>query len=221
MPDQMTLEQFGAKIKSKYPEYASYSDTDIANKVIAKYPQYKSQIGPASVEGTANAPETPGWRDRFISMFRPMSEGERKQATDTLGTFAGSAAVGAQNAVRGFGAGAAGLILHPISSLYGSAQLAADALNQMFPDSGLNPQQKAAKDASLQRLKDQWETIKDNPDWSIGNLAGGIETGKAFGEAVGPVTKGLRDTVAKAREGIVLPRSHLSGPVHALSREKC
>jgi hypothetical protein len=41
---QMTLEQFGQKIKSKYPEYADLSNADLATKVLAKYPQYISVI---------------------------------------------------------------------------------------------------------------------------------------------------------------------------------
>jgi hypothetical protein len=43
-PQQMTLEQFGQRIKSKYPQYANLSDVDIAAKVLAKYPQYISVI---------------------------------------------------------------------------------------------------------------------------------------------------------------------------------
>ena len=44
MAEQYTLEEFGKRIKAKYPQYASFSDTDIANKVLAKYPQYRSSI---------------------------------------------------------------------------------------------------------------------------------------------------------------------------------
>ena len=55
MPDQMTLEQFGQKIKAKYPQYSSLSDTDVANKVIAKYPQYKSSIIQAPPTSNPNA----------------------------------------------------------------------------------------------------------------------------------------------------------------------
>jgi len=39
-----TLEQFGQTIKAKYPQYADLSDTDLAQRVIKKYPQYQSQI---------------------------------------------------------------------------------------------------------------------------------------------------------------------------------
>jgi hypothetical protein len=39
-----SLEEFGQRIKKKYPQYSGMSDTDVANKVIEKYPQYKSSI---------------------------------------------------------------------------------------------------------------------------------------------------------------------------------
>lgn len=41
---QTTLEQFGAKVKDKYPEYAKYSNVEIGQTVLEKYPQYISAI---------------------------------------------------------------------------------------------------------------------------------------------------------------------------------
>jgi hypothetical protein len=49
MSEQMTLEEFGKKIKGKYPQYANIPDADLANKIIAKHPQYKSSIRPGAV----------------------------------------------------------------------------------------------------------------------------------------------------------------------------
>ena len=40
----MTIEEFGQKIKTKYPEYATFSNADIGQKMLTKYPQYNSQI---------------------------------------------------------------------------------------------------------------------------------------------------------------------------------
>lgn len=45
---QITLEQFGAKIKQKYPVYSGYSDKEIGEKMLAKYPTYQSQIRQAT-----------------------------------------------------------------------------------------------------------------------------------------------------------------------------
>jgi hypothetical protein len=44
----MSLQEFGRKIKSKYPQYEQLSDTAIAQKVLAKYPQYKALTRPAT-----------------------------------------------------------------------------------------------------------------------------------------------------------------------------
>lgn len=41
---QFTIEEFGAKIKQKYPSYASYSDKEIGEKMLLKFPTYQSQI---------------------------------------------------------------------------------------------------------------------------------------------------------------------------------
>lgn len=47
----MTPAQFAAKIKAQYPQYKDIPDLDLTNKIIAKYPTYKSQV---------NMPEQPG-----------------------------------------------------------------------------------------------------------------------------------------------------------------
>lgn len=45
MPDQMmSIQEFGALIKTKYPEYQSYADDDIAKKVLEKYPEYRPRV---------------------------------------------------------------------------------------------------------------------------------------------------------------------------------
>jgi hypothetical protein len=46
MPDgtQYTPQEFAARIKTKYPAYASIPDDQLVEKVTAKYPQYKAQI---------------------------------------------------------------------------------------------------------------------------------------------------------------------------------
>lgn len=40
----MTVQQFGATIKQKYPQYQSKSDGEIGQLMLTKYPQYQSQI---------------------------------------------------------------------------------------------------------------------------------------------------------------------------------
>ena len=43
----MSLEQFGQTIKGAHPEYGDLSDTEVAGKVLQKYPQYNDMIHPA------------------------------------------------------------------------------------------------------------------------------------------------------------------------------
>ena len=46
--DKMTIEQFGATIKQKYPEYSSYSDSEIGQRMLQKYPQYTDRVNSSS-----------------------------------------------------------------------------------------------------------------------------------------------------------------------------
>lgn len=58
---QMTIEQFGSRIKQKYPEYSRFSDAEIGQKMIQKYPQYQSVIKTNTVQTQpSNAPTTMG-----------------------------------------------------------------------------------------------------------------------------------------------------------------
>lgn len=41
----MNIEDFGKKIKSKYPEYNDMSDADIGSRMLQKYPEYKDVVG--------------------------------------------------------------------------------------------------------------------------------------------------------------------------------
>lgn len=40
----LTLEQFGQKIKAKYPQYGDMSDADLGQKMLAKYPEYNDMV---------------------------------------------------------------------------------------------------------------------------------------------------------------------------------
>ena len=39
-----TIQQFGATIKAKYPQYRDMSDADVGKKMLAKYPQYQDMV---------------------------------------------------------------------------------------------------------------------------------------------------------------------------------
>jgi len=181
---------------------------DKQDKLLAKVKEYRSGK-PLAESGTP--PQKPGvlegierGKNDVINVFRPLSAEERGGIESTMGKYPGAAFEGVSNATLGVASAGANLLLHPLGSVYGTAQLAADALNQIFPDSGLTPQQKAAKQASLERLKSQWDQIKENPDYAMGNIVGGIEAGRAIGDSVvGPVTKGLMEKAGNARRAVV------------------
>ena len=42
----LTTQQFGAQIKTKYPQYAKFSDEEIGQKMVQKYPVYQNRIKP-------------------------------------------------------------------------------------------------------------------------------------------------------------------------------
>lgn len=149
--------------------------------------------------------KTPGLYDRatgaVLNFFRPLSADERAGIESHLGKVLGPVVEGVGNVALGAAQGTGSLVFHPLSSIYSSAQTAADALNQLFPDAGLTAQQKKAKDASLTRLKDQWHEIKDNPDFALGNLFGSIESGKIIGETVANPRETL-NTIKKVPEAV-------------------
>lgn len=60
---RITLQEFGKKVKQKYPQYANITDEELANKVIAKYPQYQKAIVAPKAEPI---PEKPTGLKRFI-----------------------------------------------------------------------------------------------------------------------------------------------------------
>lgn len=66
MDQKMTLEQFGALIKQKYPVYAKYSDTEIGQRVLTKYPVYQDRIATTQPQ-TQQPTEQPGFFSQLIN----------------------------------------------------------------------------------------------------------------------------------------------------------
>jgi len=59
MPDdKLTIQQFAARIKAKYPDYKDINDTLLTQKIIAKYPEYKEMVNyKVQAEPKAEKPE--------------------------------------------------------------------------------------------------------------------------------------------------------------------
>ena len=41
---QLTVSEFAAKIKAKYPEYKDIDDLELSRKIVGKYPEYESLV---------------------------------------------------------------------------------------------------------------------------------------------------------------------------------
>jgi len=66
--EEMTVQQFAAKIKAKYPAYANIDDNTLTQKILAKYPQYSSsvifnQTGDNANDNSSAASPTPSQND--------------------------------------------------------------------------------------------------------------------------------------------------------------
>lgn len=66
----LTLQQFGQKVKSKYPAYNDLTDEDVANKVLAKYPQYNDMVDLHTSAPQVSTSQQPG----FLDYLNPVGE---------------------------------------------------------------------------------------------------------------------------------------------------
>src|SRR6185312_639787 len=97
----LSVPDFSARIKAKYPEYKDMDDLDLAQKVAAKYPEYQSTVawpqpqktvaqGPTLQSPTPQqpAPQPSLWQ-RFQNLFIPtpeqIHEGQKNLPPDTPG----------------------------------------------------------------------------------------------------------------------------------------
>lgn len=75
-PNKMLMADFAAKIKAQHPEYAQLDDQELANRVLAKYPQYRGHVDirPTAAD-SATAPQyhqSEKWNNKKQS-FEPVS----------------------------------------------------------------------------------------------------------------------------------------------------
>lgn len=195
---QFTLEQFGQSIKDKYPQYASMSNVDIANKVIAKYPQYKDHIKPSTgAPGSTGTPTAPGNPTHtmqaappFFSVAGMKEHGYRaaRAVLDLLPTAGGVAGgmIGAAGGVE-TGPGAVATAAGG-AALGGSAGEAAKQLGEhlIFHD-GPNTAVESAKDIA-----------KEGAIQGVNEL-----TGQLAGKAIAPALKYFGDTATASKDAAV------------------
>lgn len=90
MPNKMNLQQFGASIKAKHPEYRDMDDTAVGKAVLAKYPQYGDMV-----EQSPAAPP-PSLLQRGMNMAGDVLQGAGKGAMNTLSPVLGGITYGVQ-----------------------------------------------------------------------------------------------------------------------------
>jgi gas vesicle protein/nucleoside diphosphate kinase len=95
-----TIEEFGQKVKAKYPQYSGVDDRELGERFLQKYPQYQEQVTEAP-QAQQNPDRTRGVLDAFkkggsnvIQAFKdaPEQAGEaaERQGVSTAGRIAGT-----------------------------------------------------------------------------------------------------------------------------------
>ena len=63
----MTPDEFGAKIKAKYPDYASIDNAELSRRIIAKHPEYASQVEMRDAVAQTTQSSAPGILDALTT----------------------------------------------------------------------------------------------------------------------------------------------------------
>ena len=87
----LNIDDFAAKIKAKYPEYANVDNAVLAHRIVQKYPEYGSQVdlnarsAPASPPPAPTPQQQPGFFTRLgQSLGLPTSKDESQAMTDPI-----------------------------------------------------------------------------------------------------------------------------------------
>lgn len=80
-----SLEQFGATIKAKYPQYNDIPNKELGAKMLAKYPQYKDMVS----SDVYNVPENRATKIGNLQMAAGKAQEESKKA-NSLGAYVGA-----------------------------------------------------------------------------------------------------------------------------------
>jgi len=80
----MNYKQFSQNIKTKYPEYQDIDDLELANKMIAKYPQYQQQVEFDDVIEQAQTEPTIMEKIRGISPKEVIKDTAKQGVSDIL-----------------------------------------------------------------------------------------------------------------------------------------
>ena len=89
-PKKLSVGEFAAKIKSKYPEYKDIDDSELTNKMLSKFPVYKDQVD-FTEKKNVGQPSRIGGQEQKTSINPPtpsqspssLQEGEEKSSWQT------------------------------------------------------------------------------------------------------------------------------------------
>lgn|GEM_PF-5658731 len=166
-PSLLSVDDFAAKIKAKYPDYSDMDNRDLAQRIVAKHPEYKQSVNldapakPALVPDDAriSAPESGpvAWLDRQYNRMRDFMGADHKPAGDVIGGMAlgpiraakGYAQAhehpvrGINNMIGGIGQTVAlpAAVMNPSTMAYAAPSVAAQHLTQSGLDAmGVDPE---------------------------------------------------------------------------------
>lgn len=73
-PQKLSVDDFAAKVKAKYPDYADVDNSTLVQKVLSKYPEYGDQVDMQAGK-TASAPAPQGAGARYLAQTGLTSDG--------------------------------------------------------------------------------------------------------------------------------------------------
>lgn len=81
----MTKQEFAKNIKAKYPQYQNIDDTELTDRILEKYPVYKSQISDTQSKVNVNQPQ-PEKKGGFLRKVGDFFTSNTQKFGETLGT---------------------------------------------------------------------------------------------------------------------------------------
>lgn len=199
--DKLTVGQFGAEVKKKYPQYATLSDLELGQRMLQKYPTYSERVSvtPASLQ--------------FKQTPTPQATSMLSSSPQDTGFSAGLKAIAntpksAFNLAKDIGTA----VINPIDTLKGISKVGAGAVEKLIPG-------KQASEANFDQLggylKQRYgsleslqKTATEDP-FSFGADLLGVITGGAslvgkagtVGKAIGTAGRITTSPVTKTLEG--------------------
>jgi hypothetical protein len=141
----MNLQEFGQRVKQKYPQYKNIDDVELANKIIEKYPIYRNRITDESLPSTSTT-------NAVDQQIEPTIKEEKKVGlAERVGKFLGKsyqgllkgAAKGVLSTAKGTSSLGERLIERPIERVTGlrmPGQTPQTAAEQFLPETLTRPE---------------------------------------------------------------------------------